>query len=350
MRAPFYSTSINRLKTDLIENGLNSSAASALHNWHFKKKKIELFSKDIAKETQTFIEDNYHFDLPAIDSIYESEDKTVKLVFKFKDGSKAEAILIPFHQKYSLCISSQVGCAMKCSFCFTGTQGFKRNLLAHEIVGQYLEAWRWLQSNRPGEERILNIVFMGQGEPLHNFDEVKKSCDIFLSAHGTSIGSQKITISTSGFIPGLKRWNKEMPQVNLALSLHSTINEKRDQLIPINAKYPLTEVLALIDKINLQKKQFVTYEYLLIDNFNDSPDEAHQIGKLLATKPAYINLIPFNPYPRAKYNRPSNQAIIDFKNILDTYKVPTIIRTTKGDDVLAACGQLNAQTDDNYRN
>lgn len=343
MKTAFYATNYNELKSLLENNGLNSIAASVLHNWHFKKKQIDVCPENIATSTRQFIDKTFHFDLPQIDTVHESDDRTVKFLFKLSDGNKVESVLIPFNKKYSLCISSQVGCTMKCSFCFTGTQGLKRSLLAHEIVGQYLGAWRWLKKNRPGEERILNIVFMGQGEPLHNFDEVKKSCDIFLSSHGTSIGSQKITVSTSGYLPGLKRWNEEMPGVNLALSLHSPFDEKRNQLIPINKKYPLREVLDYIDTLNLQKKQFVTYEYLLIEELNDFEEDAHKTGLLLAGKPAYINLIPFNPFPGSNYKRPSLEKVEKFKAILDTYKIPTLIRGTKGDDVLAACGQLNTK-------
>jgi 23S rRNA (adenine2503-C2)-methyltransferase len=215
--------------------------------------------------------------------------------------------------------------------------------MTSEIVGQFLQAWRWLATNRPGEERILNIVFMGQGEPLHNFDAVKKACEIFLSQHGTSIGVQKITISTAGYIPGLKRWSQEIPGVNLALSLHSPFEEKRNELIPINKKFPLDEVLITIDKIPLNKKQFITYEYILIKDFNDSPDDAKELGTILAGKSAYINLIPFNSFPVSHYQRPDLDKIEKFKEVLDTFKIPTLIRSAKGDDVLAACGQLNSE-------
>jgi 23S rRNA (adenine2503-C2)-methyltransferase len=232
---------------------------------------------------------------------------------------------------------------MNCSFCSTGTQGFTRNLATSEIVGQFLQAWRWLAKNRPGKERILNIVFMGQGEPLHNFDAVKKACEIFLSQHGTSIGVQKITVSTAGYIPGLKRWSQEIPGVNLALSLHSPFEEKRNELMPINLKYPLDEVLTCIDQIPLSKKQFITYEYLLIKDFNDSPDDAKELGTMLAGKSAYINLIPFNSFPGSHYKRPNLDTIEKFKEVLDTFKIPTLIRSAKGDDVLAACGQLNSK-------
>jgi 23S rRNA (adenine2503-C2)-methyltransferase len=343
MKLSFYDYNFEELEELLVSNQLNKSAASLLYNWHYKKKLKTDCIENISKKTLSFIGSNLEFNLPKIDTVHESSDRTVKFLFELSDGNKVETVLIPFHNKYSICLSSQVGCAMKCSFCYTGTQGLKRNLTTSEIVGQFLEAWRWLALNRPGEERILNIVFMGQGEPLHNFDAVKKTCDIFLSKHGTSIGAQKITISTSGFIPGLKRWSEEIPGVNLALSLHSPFTEKRNELIPINKKYPLEDVLSYIDSIPLSKKQFVTYEYLLIDNFNDTEFDAKKVGELLQGKEAYINLIPFNPFPGSEYKRPSIENTEKFKAVLDTFKIPTLIRGTKGDDVLAACGQLNSK-------
>jgi 23S rRNA (adenine2503-C2)-methyltransferase len=343
MANSFYEYNFDELSSLFEKQKFNTSAASLLFNWHYKKKNKETYSANIAKKTLSYIESNIHFDLPIIDTVHESTDGTVKFLFKLHDGKKVETVLIPFHNKYSICLSSQVGCAMNCSFCFTGTQGLKRNLSTSEIVGQFLESWRWLEKNRTGEERILNIVFMGQGEPLHNFDAVKKACEIFLSNHGTSVGAQKITISTSGYIPGLKRWREEIPGVNLALSLHSPFDEIRNELIPINKKYPLSEVLNYIDTIPLSKKQFITYEYLLIEDLNDSEHDAQVTGELLKGKEAYINLIPFNPFPGAKYKRPSIARVLKFKAVLDTFKIPTLIRETKGDDVLAACGQLNSK-------
>lgn len=345
MKQSFYDLNYSDLEAVINQNNLNRSAAAVLFNWHYKKKENAQCSDKIAKCSLAFFETNFDFSLPEIDTVHESKnDRTVKFLFKLKDNHKVETVLIPFHNKYSICLSSQVGCAMNCSFCFTGEQGLKRNLTTSEIVGQFLEAWRWLATNRPGEERILNIVFMGQGEPLHNFDAVKKACEIFLSQHGTSIGVQKITISTAGYIPGLKRWSQEIPGVNLALSLHSPFEQKRNELIPINKKYPLDEVLTYIDKIPLNKKQFITYEYILIKDFNDSPDDAKELGTLLAGKSAYINLIPFNAFPGSHYKCPDLDKIEKFKEVLDTFKIPTLIRSAKGDDVLAACGQLNSTT------
>lgn len=343
MKQSFYDLSYSDLKEVLYQNDLNQSAAAILFNWHYKKKKQAQCYEKIAKGSLTFLQKHFDFSLPEIDTVHESKDRTVKFLFTLKDSHKIETVLIPFHNKYSICLSSQVGCAMNCSFCFTGRQGFKRNLSTSEIVGQFLKAWRWLAENRPGEERILNIVFMGQGEPLHNFDFVKKACEIFLSQYGTSIGVQKITISTVGYLPGLKRWNYEIPGVNLALSLHSPFEKKRNELIPMNTIYPLKEVLTYIDKILLHKKQFITYEYLLIKDFNDSLDDAKKLGTILAKKRAYIHLIPFNSFPGSHYKRPHFDKIEEFKEILDTFNIPTLIRSAKGDDVLAACGQLNSK-------
>ncbi len=344
MKPSFYDLNYSDLERVIHQNNLNNSAAAVLFNWHYKKKETARCLDNIAQCSSAFFENTFDFSLPEINTVHEStNDRTVKFLFKLKDHHKVETVLIPFHNKYSICLSSQVGCAMNCSFCFTGTQGLKRNLTTSEIVGQFIQAWRWLAANRPGEERILNIVFMGQGEPLHNFDAVKKACEIFLSQHGASIGVQKITISTAGYMPGLKRWSLEIPGVNLALSLHSPVAEKRNELIPINKKYPLHEVLAMIDQIPLNKKQFITYEYILIKDFNDTPEDAKKLGELLAGKSAYINLIPFNAFPGSHYQRPDLESIEKFKAVLDTFKIPTLIRTAKGDDVLAACGQLNSK-------
>ena len=348
MKRSFYDLSYSDLEEFLLQNNLHPSAAPLLFRWHYKNKEIQTLTTDIAKQSLAFFAEHLDFSLPEIDVVRQSQkDQTVKFLFKLKDGLKVETVLIPFNNKYSICLSSQVGCAMSCSFCFTGKQGLTRHLSTHEIVGQFIQAWRWLAENRPGEERILNIVFMGQGEPLHNFDAVKKACEIFLCQYGTSVGMQKITISTAGYVPGLKRWSQEIPGVNLALSLHSPFEEKRNELIPINRKYPLDEVLSYIDQIPLHKKQFITYEYILIKDFNDSREDAERLGRLLAEKPAYINLIPFNPYPGSAYQQPELARVEGFKAILDTFKIPTLIRTAKGDDVLAACGQLNSKNQEN---
>ncbi len=281
-------------------------------------------------------------DVPTIERVELSADKTVKFLFKLHDGGRVETVLIPFRGKYTICLSSQVGCAMNCAFCFTGKQGFKRHLGAEEIVGQLVEAKRWLSENRPDDHRILNIVYMGQGEPLHNFDNVKRSAEIFLSRHGLSFADYKITISTAGYLPGLERWQKEMPTVNIALSLHATDRERRNELVPINKKFDFEKVIELADAIPRGDRRFVTYEYVMIDGFNDSDHDARALGRMLKGRKAFINLIPFNPFPGAVYRRSPDGRIAQFKNVLDGFHIPTTIRTTKGDEILAACGQLNS--------
>jgi 23S rRNA (adenine2503-C2)-methyltransferase len=344
MRDSFYRYPYEELKGRCDELGLVPASARHLYNWYYKKnRRGECAIHNLAEKTKIFIQ-TLDFTLPVIKNVQLSSDKTVKFLFAMTGGLAVETVLIPFQKKYTICLSSQVGCAMNCAFCYTGTQGFKRHLTTAEIVGQFLEAQRWLTENRPGDDRILNVVFMGQGEPLHNFDAVKNAARIFMSQNGLSLAGHKITVSTAGYLPGLERWREEMPDVNIALSLHSPFTEKRDRLIPINRRYPLAEVIELCDAIPKDKKRFVTYEYLLIKGLNDTPADAHATGELLAGRKAYVNLIPFNPFPGAEFERPGLDQITEFKNILDGYRIPTLIRTTKGDQILAACGQLNSST------
>jgi 23S rRNA (adenine2503-C2)-methyltransferase len=338
----FYGLSYKDLQDLCEREDLPAHTPRLLFNWYYKKgRRSEFIHQDLSQKAKAYSRREWDFGLPAVDKVLESDDKTVKFLFRLKDSRRVETVLIPFQNKYSICLSSQVGCAMNCSFCFTGTQGFKRHLATEEIVGQFLQAKKWLQDHRPGDDRILNVVYMGQGEPLHNFDAVKKSAEIFLSQHGLSLAAHKITVSTSGYLPGLEKWKKEMPDVNIALSLHSVFTEKRNRLIPINRKFPLEKVLPLVDAIPTGEKRFVTYEYLMIRGFNDTEADAEALGKLLQGKKALINLIPFNAFPGSLYQRPEADGISDFKEKLDAYGIPTMIRTTKGDSILAACGQLN---------
>jgi len=346
IKKSFYSLSHQEL-TDLFQvHNLPPTGVDNLFRWHYKKKETTPCLKDLAKKSIAFIEEHFHFQLPTIVKSELSDDGTVKMLLQLSDGELIEMVIIKFHTKYTLCLSSQVGCAMNCSFCFTGKQGLKRHLQTHEIVAQFILASRWLKAHRPEEEfthPLKNTVFMGQGEPLHNFDEVKKAVDIFLNPKGLSLGIQKITISTAGYLPGLKRWLQEMPKVNLALSLHSVDINTRNELIPINRAYPLEEVIKVIQDIPLQRKQYVLYEYLLIKNKNDSLDEAHALGKLLQGTASIINLIPFNPFPGTTYEKPAVITIENFRDVLVSYNLAALIRGTKGDDILAACGQLNSK-------
>lgn len=343
MKNSFYQYSLEGLQAYLWAHGCKPDQARLLFNWHYKKNKITTCEiNGLSDKAKMQIYSDLSFDRPTIDSIQTSADLTVKFLFSFPDGKKVETVLIPFNQKYTVCLSSQVGCAMNCAFCYTGTQGFTRNLKTEEIVGQFLAVQTWLSVNRPDDDRILNVVFMGQGEPLHNFDNVKTAVEILISQHGLSLADHKITISTSGYLPGLLRWKEEMPSVNIALSLHSPIDEKRSQLIPINKKFPLKDVIPLIEQFPQGKKRFVTYEYLLIHDFNDSEEDALQTAKLLVGTKAFVNLIPFNPFPGTKWQRPTDERVQKFFDVIESFRIPVTIRTTKGDQILAACGQLKS--------
>lgn len=344
MKISFYSLAYDQLRALLLEKGLTSRTTDLLFNWHYKKKKNEICQlHGLSQKARIFLKENMDYCLPEIETIQLSKDKTVKFLMKMQDSSRVETVLIPFQNKYTVCLSSQVGCQMNCSFCFTGKQGLTRHLRTEEIVGQFMMAQNWLQNHRPQENRILNIVFMGQGEPLHNFEAVRDACSIFISQHGLSLADHKITVSTSGYLPGLLRWQNEMPAVNIAISLHSAIPEKRSQLIPLNRKYPLHEVVEWAEKIPQGKKRFVTYEYLLIRGFNDQERDAQALMTLLQGKKALLNLIPFNPFPGSPYERPTIDEVMKFKSYFEATQIPTMVRTTKGDEILAACGQLNTK-------
>ncbi len=346
MKMPFYALSLEDLVNLAKAHKLPPQTSRHMFNWYYKKKNIfPCVLHNFSFEAQRVEKELLDFSLPAISSLAESEDRTVKFLITLADGERVEAVLIPFQKKYTVCLSSQVGCLMKCSFCFTGEQGFKRHLKTEEIIGQFIQIQRWLKEKRPDDHKILNVVFMGQGEPLHNFDAVKKACEILICQWGLSLAGHKITVSTAGYLPGLLRWKQEMPDVNVALSLHSVIPEKRDSLIPLNRKYPLAEILPVLEQIPQGEKRFVTYEYLVLKDFNDSEDEIHQLGSLLKDKKAFINLIPFNPYPGSRYQRPGDDRIFRLKEIIESYGLPATVRTTKGHKILAACGQLNHQTE-----
>jgi 23S rRNA (adenine2503-C2)-methyltransferase len=280
--------------------------------------------------------------LPEISNSTEASDNTVKFLIRMRDGLEVETVLIPFYKRYTICLSTQVGCAMNCSFCYTGTQGLKRHLKAEEIVGQYLVVKNWLQKKYP-TALAPAIVFMGQGEPLHNRLEVEKAIRVLSDRSCIGVGHRQITLSTIGptnAIPFLK----DFPRINIALSLHSPFNEERSEIIPINTKSPLESVIAALDELPLLSRQFITYEYLLLKNFNMSQKHADGLQKLLSGKKAILNLIPWNPYPGAKWERPEPHEIEQFKKLLVDRKLRVMIRTTKGSEILAACGQLKVNS------
>lgn len=299
-----------------------------------------IWAKHISKKILKTLTERFDFSLPSLSSTQEASDGTVKFLVRFSDGMEVETVLIPFHKRFTVCLSTQVGCAMNCSFCYTGTQGLKRNLSAGEIVGQYLLAKNWL-FDKSSSALNPSIVFMGQGEPLQNLSQVNKAIQILNEPAFFGVSHRQMTLSTVGYLPGLLKINEEkLPPINLALSLHSPFEEERNELIPVNQRFPLLEVMKALDERPLLPRQFITFEYLLIKNFNMTSRHADALRDLLGNRKAIMNLIPFNPFPGSKWERPSVDEIEAFKEMLVERKLRVMVRTTKGSDILAACGQL----------
>ncbi len=304
---------------------------------------------NIAKETRAALTERFTLARPQITERQQSVDGTIKWLIRFAPGVEAETVFIPDvgGGNGALCVSSQVGCTLNCSFCHTGTQALVRNLTAAEIVAQVQVARDDLGEWRagPGERRLTNVVFMGMGEPLYNLDGVATALDIFSDDQGIAISRRRVTVSTSGVVPKLNELGMRTGAM-LAISLHAVTDELRDVLVPINKAYPIAELLAAIRAYpGLSNAKRVTFEYVMLKGVNDSPAEARALVKLLAGIPAKINLIPFNPWPGSPYECSSGNRIHAFADIVNAAGYASPIRTPRGRDILAACGQLKSQSE-----
>ncbi|MBU2753519.1 23S rRNA (adenine(2503)-C(2))-methyltransferase RlmN [Acidithiobacillus sp. CV18-2] len=264
-------------------------------------------------------------------------DGTRKWLLGLSDGNAIETVFIPEEERGTLCISSQVGCSLACSFCATGAQGLSRNLETHEIIAQIRVARRVL-----GLDAISNVVFMGMGEPLLNLKQVLPAIRLLLDDYGYGLSSRRVTVSTAGVLPGLAQLGRESP-VNLAISLHATRDDIRDELVPINRHYPLAELLLACRAYPLPPRRRITFEYVMLEGVNDQDQHARELVRLLAGIPALVNLIPFNPFPESRYRRSSPARIDAFREIILRAGLMTVTRKTRGDDIAAACGQLAGQ-------
>lgn len=267
-------------------------------------------------------------------AIHRAADGAAKLVFQTDDGAAIESVLIPGPERATLCVSSQVGCAMNCQFCLTARMGLSRHLTTAEIVDQLVQARRLFP-----EVWISNIVFMGMGEPLHNLDEVLPAIDILVDDRGLGLSHRRVTVSTSGLVPQIERLVAESP-AQLAVSVNATTDEIRDWLMPVNRKYPLAALFAALRALPLARRARVTLEYVLLAGVNDSDEDAHRLAELVRGLPCKLNLIPFNPHPGSEFRRPGDERVAAFKALLQAQRLNTSIRTTRGDDTMAACGQL----------
>ena len=280
---------------------------------------------------------------PEISEHQQAADGTIKFAIMLDGGQEVETVWIPETDRATLCVSSQVGCALECTFCSTAQQGFNRNLSVAEIIGQVWRVATFIGLSKDTSQRpITNVVMMGMGEPLLNLKNVVPAMDIMLDDFGFGLSKRRVTLSTSGVVPALDMLGDQI-DVALAISLHAADNTLRDEIVPVNKKYPIEEFLAAVRRyLNKSKANQgrVTVEYVMLNGINDSTDQAHELAKVLAETPSKINLIPFNPYPGSPYTCSSNSRIDRFAKVLMSYGFTTVVRKTRGDDIDAACGQL----------
>tara|TARA_Y100001935_G_C17291664_1_gene503710 strand:- start:821 stop:1894 length:1074 start_codon:yes stop_codon:yes gene_type:complete len=306
-----------------------------LLKWIHKRGVCDFYEMtDLSKKLRDKIEDIAEVKVPEIIFEQPSTDGTLKWVFELEDSQRIETVLIPDGERLTLCVSSQVGCALDCSFCSTAQQGFSRNLTTGEIIGQV-----WVASHVIGKTPT-NVVMMGMGEPLANFNAVVEATELMTDDLAYMISKNKVTISTSGIVPALNRL-AELSEVSLAVSLHAPTNELRDKLVPINKKYPLEELIPACENyIRRDRRKKITWEYVMLDNINDTIVHAKLLAKLLRGIPSKINLIPFNKFPGTAYQSSSPERIELFKKQLTKSGIITTTRKTRGQDIDAACGQL----------
>ena len=318
--------------------------------YHWGVRDFALMS-NLAKDYRALLAENFCIELPQVVTRQVSTDGTRKYLVRIAGGHEVEVVYIPETDRGTLCISSQVGCTLTCSFCHTGTQKLVRNLTAGEIVGQVMLARddldEWPVQGAPKVETrlISNIVLMGMGEPLYNFENVRDAMKVVMDGEGIALGRRRITLSTSGVVPEIARTATEIGCL-LAVSFHATTDEVRDQLVPINKKWNIATLLdALRDYPNLTNSERITFEYVMLDHVNDTKEDAYRLIELLRGIPAKINLIPFNEWPGAPYKRSSGNRIHAFADILYNAGFATPIRTPRGEDIMAACGQLKSATE-----
>jgi 23S rRNA (adenine2503-C2)-methyltransferase len=311
-----------------------------LARWIFARGVVDLEAMtDLPRDFRAALAARTTVDVPEVERRTPSQDGSHKLMLRYGDGARVQAVLMPDGDRLTLCVSTQVGCGFACAFCFTGTMGLERNLSAGEIVAQVLVARTGLG---PGE-RITHIVYMGMGEPLANYSATVKSLRLLTDPQAFAFSPRRITVSTVGLVSGIERLAKETLKVNLAISLHATSNEIRDRIMPVNRGFAIEELLAACRRFPLPFRQRMTFEYVLLDGINDSVEDARRLVKLLKGIRGKINLIPFNDWEGSSFSRPPLPRILAFQAVLLEHGITATIRWSKGEDIGAACGQLREE-------
>ncbi|MEE3143975.1 MAG: 23S rRNA (adenine(2503)-C(2))-methyltransferase RlmN [Pseudomonadota bacterium] len=333
------------------EYGEKPFRAEQVMKWIHQRGVLDIDSMtDISKNLREHLKKTTEIRLPLIVESYVSDDGSRKWIIDIDSGSKVEMVYIPEAGRGTLCVSSQAGCTLDCSFCATGKQGFDRNLSSAEIIGQLWLANEQLGTFKGISQRVTNVVMMGMGEPLLNFDNVMEAISLMMDDCAYGLSKRKVTISTAGVVPAIDRM-KDYTDASLAISLHAPNDELRSQLMPINKKYPINELFRAVRAYfaSLPDRRVPVIEYVLIAGINDHRQHARDLAELLKSLPCKINLIPFNPFDMSSYRRPSSSSVSNFRQILQQAGYTVTVRTTRGDDIRAACGQLTGDVVDQTR-
>jgi len=340
MKDSIYSYNIEELKNYMAKIGEPPYRAGQILDWIYKKLVLNpLDMSNLPKSLREKLYEDFSFDLPEVIETIEEKD-TKKFLLKLWDGETIEAVLMYHQNRQTLCVSTQVGCAFRCQFCATGLIGFKRNLSCGEIVSQVLLAKLILKSEK---KDLTNVVYMGMGEPLANYDNVMKSIRVIHSSWGLNMGARHISISTVGIVPEIYKLAGEGIPLTLAISLHAPDNQLRNLLVPINKKYPLEELMPAVWYYAERTKRRISFEYVLLEDVNDTQEMAKKLVELLKGRPAHVNLIPWNPVDEFPWSRPSLMKIKKFENYLRDHGINVTLRISKGEEIKAGCGQLRGK-------
>ena len=336
----FFGTSEAKLKEIFVEWNVETyrihQVFTCVYLYHCRDfSGMTIFCKSLRAQ----LTEHFHFSLPKIQQRTHSKDGSIKYLLELNDGAVVESVWMPSESRKTLCLSTQVGCRLNCSFCLTASLGLKRNLTAAEIIGQHIVINEELEE----KDQITNVVFMGMGEPLDNYVPVVDALRLMISPEAMKVSTRKVTVSTSGLVEKMKAFQEENLHINLAISLNASDNVTRDRLMPINKKYPIEELIDCLKKYTLKPQRRHTIEYVLLEGINDSDEDAQRLAKWLIGVPCKINLIPFNSFESSEYRPPSDQRVLKFQNYLIEQNYSVFGRKNRATDILGACGQLASQ-------
>ncbi len=338
-RSDLRDLTLEGLKDSVTSMGAKPYRGAQLYAWLFSRGATDIDQMtDISFDFRALLRERFTLHAPEIDAREAASDGTIKFTLKLHDGSLVESVIIPEGERMTLCVSTQAGCSLACAFCMTGSGGAGRNLSLSELTSQVIAANTLL----PEGASITNLVLMGMGEPFLNYDEVLKFTDILIDPKGFGLSPRRVTLSTAGIVPAIRKFGFAS-KISLAVSLNATTDALRDRLMPINKKYPISELIRALRKYPLSKGRYITIEYVLLKGVNDSPEDARRLAKLLKPVKCKINIIPFNPHPGASFERPDEEAVSLFRDILYKNGYVVVMRQSKGSEISAACGQLKGK-------